>query len=217
MHVMLSFCGVCCHGHCTPWLWWEKKEMSMGMLSSLLQGSKRSKCELLIEAKEMRDTWEIRGRWLFTVLHVLLLILLFIASSSIIKKLGFVSSCRMALGDWLVWGTIKPLLFEKQNEPSEASVLWLVGAQMVIKKSQLYMKWKKAKNIAQWLGDADGAETTIKKKLTLSKMTFHLMIIEIIAQTTGAASYLHLINCQEATNHRLLLEPCILEHLPAAR
>lgn len=163
MHVMLSFCGVCCHGHCTPWLWWEKKEMSMGMLSSLLQGSKRSKCELLIEAKEMRDTWEIRGRWLFTVLHVLLLILLFIASSSIIKKLGFVSSCRMALGDWLVWGTIKPLLFEKQNEPSEASVLWLVGAQMVIKKSQLYMKWKKAKNIAQWLGDADGAETTIKK------------------------------------------------------
>lgn len=79
------------------------------------------------------------------------------------------------------------------------------------------MKWKKQKSIAQWLGDADGAETTIKKKLTLSKMTFHLMIIEIIAQTTGAASYLHLINCQEATNHRLLLEPCILEHLPAAR
>lgn len=115
MHVMLSFCGVCCHGHCTPWLWWEKEEMSMGMLSSLLQGSKRSKCELLIKAKEMRDTWEIRGHWLFTVLHVLLLILLFIASSSVIKKLGFVSSCRMAcLGydkastvwkaKWALWG-----------------------------------------------------------------------------------------------------------------
>lgn len=57
-----------------------------------------------------------------------------------LQKHGFVSSCRMALGDWLVWGTIKPLLFEKQNEPSEASLLWLVGAQMVIIKSQLYMK-----------------------------------------------------------------------------
>lgn len=217
MHVMLSFCGVCCHGHCTPWLWWEKKEMSMGMLSSLLQGSKRSKCELLIEAKEMRDTWEIRGRWLFTVLHVLLLILLFIASSSIIKKLGFVSSCRMALGDWLVWGTIKPLLFEKQNEPSEASVLWLVGAQMVIKKKSAIHEMKKSKKHSSVVGGRRWCRNYNKKKLTLSKMTFHLMIIEIIAQTTGAASYLHLINCQEATNHRLLLEPCILEHLPAAR
>lgn len=44
-------------------------------------------------------------------LHVLLFILLSIASSLIIKKLGFVSAGRMALGDWLVWGTIKPPLF----------------------------------------------------------------------------------------------------------
>ena len=29
---MLIFHGVRCHDHCAPWLWWEKKEVNIGML-----------------------------------------------------------------------------------------------------------------------------------------------------------------------------------------
>lgn len=57
------------------------------------------------------------------MLHVLILIYLFIASGIVSKKLGFVRSCRMALGDLLVWDMIKLLLFKKQNEPFEATVV----------------------------------------------------------------------------------------------
>lgn len=61
----------------------------------------------------------------------MILIHLFIASGIVSKKLGFVRSCRMALGDLLVWGMIKSKMSPLRP------LLWLVGAQRVIVKSQL--------------------------------------------------------------------------------
>lgn len=67
---MLGLCGVCCHGRCTPRLWWEKEEMSARMLRTWMPGGSVSS---LIEGRDndvhvCKDQAGKNAQWVWMVL-----------------------------------------------------------------------------------------------------------------------------------------------------
>lgn len=132
---MLSFRGVCCHGHSAPWLWWEKEEVNLRMmLSVLLHEVKRSKDALLDEGNKRRVTSGKAELAFF-------LLLLSVASSKSIKKFSFVTARRMALADRLVCDTIWPSLFLKSHRSPLRTLCCDLLVYKCATKNTVFRRW----------------------------------------------------------------------------
>lgn len=115
---MLSFRGVCCHGHCAPWLWWEKEEVNLGMrLSALLQEVKWSKDALL-------DDGNKEGHMRESSASLTSAYLVFFYCSPTPLAIASKSSALLVLAEWLLLISLSVTrwslhCFKKQQEPSE--------------------------------------------------------------------------------------------------